>query len=73
MTIWRAAPLRQDSRVPRLPPTPGLVCPAIRRHEIDPAPPHLGCEDYGLIEPALVAEAHHFLYKDCFLFVVETH
>jgi hypothetical protein len=29
---WRLAlpPLRQDSRVPRLQPTPGHVCPAIR-------------------------------------------
>jgi hypothetical protein len=31
MTNKKAAPLRQDSRVPGLLPTPGHACPAIRR------------------------------------------
>src|SRR6516225_1030684 len=72
MTIWRAAPLRQDSRATRLPPTPGLVA-RLFGSGIDRRPAKFRREIYGLVEPAFVAQADHFLDKDRFLLVVEAH
>src|ERR1700727_13346 len=74
MTIWTSPPLRQDSRGPCLPPTPGPECPAIRRRlEKERRQIFLPSRNpfYGLIQPTFVAEAHHFLDEERLLLVVE--
>src|ERR1700749_1513905 len=73
MTIWASPPLRQDSRVPCLPPTPGPEYPAIRRR-LKKSDGRRFCRRRvlcGLIQAAFVAQAHHFLDEGRLLLVVE--
>src|SRR5258707_15189791 len=65
MASGRAAPLRQNSRAPGLPPTPGARARLFERGLRGPD----GCGE--LIQPALVAQANHFIDEDLLLFVVE--
>jgi hypothetical protein len=61
MTIWAAAPLRPDSRVPRLSPYPRACVPGYSR----------GGRVAALVEPAFAAQAHHFLDEERLLPGVE--
>ena len=59
MTIGGAAPLRHDSRVPRLQTYPRAYVPG-----------YSACGAW-LIKPALVAQIDHFLNEDLLLLVVQ--
>src|SRR5256885_9752441 len=73
--IEGAAPLRQDSRVPRLSTYPRAWSPGYSQ-PASPAGHTCGCQvvtaiQFRLVQPALVAEPHHLVDESLLLLVVE--